>query len=150
MRLIREHAGDDVARRAARVTLVADNRISQEPYIDALLVAASSPGFATSVQRHLVEHLDEPYDLAALARAFNVSTRTMLRRFAAECGRSPLDYLQAARVDAAKRLLESTSWSVAQVMEQVGYRDVGTFRRLFADHVGATPAAYRRQFGVRS
>ena len=70
----------------------------------------------------------------------------MLRRFAAETGRSPLDFLQSARVQAAKRLLETDDMSVAAVMEQVGYRDAGTFRRFFTEQVGVTPAAYRRQF----
>jgi AraC-like DNA-binding protein len=98
------------------------------------------------VERWLLARLQQPYDLAELSRAFNVSTRTMLRRFAAETDRTPLDFLQQARVTTAKRLLESTDSRVAEVMERVGYLDPGSFRRLFTDEVGVTPAAYRRQF----
>lgn len=146
IRLIRRHAGEQVARRTARVALVADNRTTQTPYVDDSMLLAPSSRFAHDVERRLLQRLDQPYDLGALSREFNVSTRTMLRRFAAEAGRSPLDFLQSARVQAAKRLLETDGMSVAAVMEQVGYRDAGTFRRLFTEQVGVTPAAYRRQF----
>ena len=88
----------------ARRHLVADNRNSQAPYVDDALLEPGAGTFAQPVKRWLAERLAQPYDLAALARAFHVSTRTMLRRFASETGQSPLDFLQQARVDAAKRL----------------------------------------------
>jgi transcriptional regulator GlxA family with amidase domain len=69
----------------------------------------------------------------------------MLRRFAQVCDQSPLDHLQDLRVAQAKRVLETGS-SVQTAMRAVGYCDSATFRRLFADRVGLTPAAYRRTF----
>lgn len=145
MELVRRHAGESVARTTARVTLIPGNRTSQAPHVDRATVAETDQ-FSLDVHRYLTERLADPYDLAALAAAFHVSTRTLLRRFAAEQGRSPLEHLQDLRVEAAKRLLESTDGRVQDVMERVGYHDAGTFRRLFAARVGVTPAAYRRQF----
>lgn len=145
--LVREHLGDDIARATARITLVAENRTSQAPYIvDSMLPAARGP-FADEVGAWLVEHLAEPYDLGRLADALHVSTRTLLRRFRAETGESPLDFLRRARVRAARNLLETTDLPLGRVIERVGYRDAGTFRRLFADQVGMNPAEYRRKFG---
>ncbi|MEV0948393.1 helix-turn-helix domain-containing protein [Rhodococcus sp. NPDC049939] len=144
--LVREHLGDDIARATARIALVAENRTSQAPYIvDSMLPTARAP-FADDVGAWLVEHLAEPYDLNRLAGAFHVSTRTMLRRFSAETGQTPLDFLRRARVRAARNLLETTDLSVGRIVERVGYRDTGTFRRLFANQVGVGPAEYRRQF----
>ncbi len=93
-----------------------------------------------------MEHLAEPYELGRLAGAFHVSTRTLLRRFRAETGESPLDFLRRARVRAARNLLETTDLPLARVVERVGYRDAGTFRRLFVEQVGMNPADYRRKF----
>jgi AraC-like DNA-binding protein len=90
--------------------------------------------------------LAEPYDLAVLAQAFHVSARTMLRRFGDETGQSPLNFLRQARVNAAKRLLESPGHTVTSAMQHIGYADPASFRRLFTAQVGMTPAAYRRQF----
>ena len=144
--LVREHLGDDIARATARITLVSENRTSQAPYIvDSMLPSVRGP-FADEVGAWLVERLTEPYDLCRLAAAFHVSTRTLLRRFRAETGESPLDFLRRARVRAARHLLESTDLPLSRVIERVGYRDAGTFRRLFVAQVGMNPAEYRRGF----
>ncbi|WP_235871222.1 helix-turn-helix domain-containing protein [Rhodococcus spongiicola] len=143
---MRESLGDDIARATARIALVAENRTSQAPYIvDSMLPAERAP-FADDVGAWLVEHLAEPYDLNRLAGAFHVSTRTMLRRFGAETGQTPLGFLGRARVRVARNLLETTDLSVGRIAERVGSRDSGTFRRLFVNQVGVGPAEYRRQF----
>lgn len=146
MQLIRSSAGSEIARTTGRVTLVGSARSSQAPYVDESIEAAGTGGFAPQVKSWLVAHMAEPYQLQQLAGALNVSTRTLLRRFRDETNESPLAYLQRCRVDAAKTLLESTDTPVLGVMSAVGYGDESTFRRLFASHVGMTPAAYRRAF----
>jgi transcriptional regulator GlxA family with amidase domain len=148
LQIIRAHAGDDLARQVARLSLVADNRNSQAPYIDHALLEPGAGTFAQPVKKWLAERLAQPYDLGALAQAFHVSTRTMLRRFRSDTGQSPLDYLQQARVDTAKRLLESSDHTITSAMEHVGYTDPASFRRLFTTRTGVTPAAYQRQFRV--
>ena len=50
------------------------------------------------------------------------------------------------RVDNAKRLLSTTTHSIAHITQEVGYSDVATFSRLFARQVGETPAKYRRRY----
>ena len=46
--------------------------------------------------------------------------------------------------DSGRTLKEST-WSIARIVEAVGYADVVSFARLFAKVVGETPARYRRR-----
>lgn len=91
----------------------------------------------------LNQRLQEPYSLPRLALVFHVSPRTLMRRVKAETGHSPLTLLQQARIARAKHLLQSTRWSIAKIVEAVGYTDVATFSRLFAREVGETPARYR-------
>ncbi|MBX9151684.1 GlxA family transcriptional regulator [Rhodococcus qingshengii] len=144
--LVREHLGDKIARRTARITLAPENRTSQSPYIVDSMLPAKHTQFADDVGRWLVERMAEPYDLDLLSGAFRVSTRTMLRKFKDETGESPRSYLQRARIRKAKRLLESTDWSLGKILGHIGYQDPGTFRRLFTDRVGISPADYRKRF----
>lgn len=144
--LIRGHSGSSVARTTARIALVDDSRTSQMPYVDARLLPQPGNEFARTVMRRLDQHLAEPYDLAALAGAVNVSTRTLLRRFAAQTGRTPLDYLQTSRVRRARHLLETTDLTVAAIAGTVGYRDPNSFAALFARHTGRRPRDYRVAF----
>jgi transcriptional regulator GlxA family with amidase domain len=59
-----------------------------------------------------------------------------------------LGYLQTLRVEVAKRLLETGQVSFEAVSEQVGYRDVGTFRELFKRKTGLSPREYQRRFAT--
>lgn len=144
--LIRRHNGARVARATARLALVDDARTSQTPYVDPQLLPQPGGEFSQRVMRRLDQNLTERYDLAALAVTFRVSTRTLLRRFAEETGRSPLAHLQASRVRRARHLLETTDRTVAAVAAAVGYQDPGTFAALFARHTGHRPSVYRAAF----
>ncbi|EOD70444.1 GlxA family transcriptional regulator [Amycolatopsis vancoresmycina] len=144
--LIREHDGSRVARATARVALVDDARPSQAPYVDTDLLPATGSRFSQGVKRWLDQHLREPYDLGLLSAACHVSTRTLLRRFRAETGQTPLGYLQAERVRRAKHLLENTERTVAGIAAEVGYRDPGTFSAIFTRLTGHRPRDYRTTF----
>ncbi|MFC9535606.1 MULTISPECIES: GlxA family transcriptional regulator [unclassified Streptomyces] len=146
LELIRQHSGAGVARATARVALVDDARSSQTPYVDVRLLPQPGSEFSRRVMRWLDQNLAARYDLAALSDTFNVSTRTLLRRFADETGQSPLQYLRSSRVHRARHLLETTDRTVASISAAIGYRDPGTFAVLFAKHTGRRPRDYRAAF----
>ena len=84
-----------------------------------------------------VEHLIERSGLTA---------RTFSRRFKAATGFSPIDYVQALRVEEAKQMLETDTLLVDEVGTLVGYDDAASFRRVFKRGVGLSPSAYRKKF----
>ncbi len=145
--LLRRHRQTDVARMISRMTFLDAQRGTQAPFKNtALLLDRSKGPFSDAVKHWLRERLSTPYDLARIAHSFNVSTRTLLRRFKSETGVSPLSCLQTMRIEAAKQLLVSHDMRVAAVAERVGYSDPSTFVRLFGREVGHTPARYRQRF----
>ncbi len=82
-----------------------------------------------------------------MARHANVSPRTFARRFRAEAGTTPLQWLLGRRVLAARRLLEESDLPVEEIAREVGIRR----RRLAAlplpprhrDHADRLPALER-------
>ncbi|OQQ33654.1 AraC family transcriptional regulator [Prescottella equi] len=126
-----------LARRYPRTTVCPEALIVTDGTITTTAAFSAALDLATALVR---EHLGDD-----VAGAFHVSTRTLLRRFRAETGESPLDFLRRARVRAARNLLETTDLPLARLIERVGYRDAGTFRRLFVEQVGMNPADYRRK-----
>lgn len=72
--------------------------------------------------------------------------RTFLRRFKGATGLNPLAYLQLLRVGRARELLERSLHSVDEIAYQVGYEDVGAFRKVFRRLLGLSPGEYRRRF----
>jgi transcriptional regulator GlxA family with amidase domain len=136
----------DVVSDTRRVTLIDAVRSSQAPFVDHRLITARSTKFTDRVEKRLLSKLGEPYSLEATARAVGTSPRTLLRKFKAERGQTPLSFLQAARVDRAKRLLEQTDMSIDEIAAYVGYNDVSAFRTLFHNLCGIPPGAFRKRF----
>lgn len=148
LQLIRDCVGTSLARAVGRFSLIDHSPRSQATYLDHRFNHRRRESLERAVSVWFEKRLAERYRLDTLADAFNLSSRTLLRKFRAETGRSPLDLLQDLRVERAKLLLETTTLSVAQIASEVGYLDVATFSRLFARRTRLTPAAFRKRFHV--
>lgn len=145
LHIVAKTLGHKVAAATARVALLSTGRSSQAPFVDRAMLAPREGNFADSVAQWMAKRLAEPLDLDGMAQAFHVSARTLHRRVKAQTGLSPVALLQQVRIDRAKHLLTTTSWSLPRITEAVGYVDVPTFSRLFASRVGETPARYRKR-----
>jgi transcriptional regulator GlxA family with amidase domain len=78
-----------------------------------------------------------------VAKKFNMSTRTLNRRFKAALSISPLDFLQEVRINIAKDLLKTSNLSINEIADKVGYQDTGFFNALFKKQLATTPTDYR-------
>jgi transcriptional regulator GlxA family with amidase domain len=148
--LVERFAGHDRANLAARVLLVDGHRASQLPYIAFGRERAHDDVIVHQVQQHIDSHLGEPLRIAGLAASFGLSERTLSRRFAAATGRGPRAYIQHARVQYARRLLETAGDPVDQVRRRAGYSDPAAFRRVFKQATGLSPSGYRDAYGLRA
>lgn len=148
--LVERFAGHDRANLAARVLLVDGHRPSQLPYIAFGRERAHDDVIVHQVQQHIDSHLGEPLRIAELAASFGLSERTLSRRFAAATGRGPRAYIQHARVQYARRLLETAGDPVDQVRRRAGYSDPAAFRRVFKHATGLSPSGYRDAYGLRA
>ncbi|MFD1044254.1 helix-turn-helix domain-containing protein, partial [Kibdelosporangium lantanae] len=89
---------------------------------------------------------DQPLTLTDLATHANVSIRTLTRRFHAETGLSPLQWLLHRRVDRARQLLETTTFPMDRVAHHSGLGSADSLRQHMVRRVGQTPTAYRKSF----
>ncbi len=101
-----------------------------------------------AVQNWVLQHLEEPMPLAALAARAAMSERHFRRVFAQETGQTPSAFVESARLEGARRLLESQSaLPLKTVAARVGLGSEQALRHLFVRHLGITPQAYRERFG---
>ena len=84
-----------------------------------------------------------------LARRLGISLRTLHRRLDESVGITPRAFLERARIELARTLLEDRHRAVKTVAEDAGFRDEATFRRAFRRHTGQTPTAYRAWAAAR-
>ena len=85
--------------------------------------------------------------LPALADRAGMSERTFCRLFAKETGETPAAFVERARVDRAKAILETADWPLARIAERAGFTNLHALHRAFGRRVGATPGDYRARFG---
>jgi transcriptional regulator GlxA family with amidase domain len=99
------------------------------------------------LQGWLADHLDEDLTVDALAARVGMSPRTFARVFRRETGTTPAAFVEELRVEAARRLLETTDLTVAAVARRVGMKHPETLYRAFHRRLSTTPDRYRQHFG---
>lgn len=120
----------------------------QAQFSHALQHQSVEHGVIAEIRRFILEHLDEDFTLAGLAERARMSERNFSRLFHRETGRTPFVFLNAARLERARTLLEETRHSVKQIALSCGYGTDQELRRMFRQHFGISPVAYRARFAT--
>jgi AraC-like DNA-binding protein len=100
------------------------------------------------VGRVLAKLHDRPahdWSLQELARAGGMSRSVLAERFAQVVGVPPMQYLSQRRMQLAARLLASTSLSLAEIAQRVGYGSETSLSRAYKRSVGVAPSEWRRK-----
>jgi transcriptional regulator GlxA family with amidase domain len=146
LHLVRRDHGAEVANAVARRIVVAPHRDGgQAQFVEAPLPPAGDRGLEAT-RAWAAQRLREPLTVAALARHAACSERTFARRFRAETGTTPLQWLLGQRVLHARRLLEATDLPVEHVADEAGFGTAASLRSHFRRATSTTPLAYRRAF----
>jgi transcriptional regulator GlxA family with amidase domain len=145
LHLIGWHAGGQLAQQVANALVFDSQRGRQSRFAPLLPQVGPSASPIGPLLDWMREHHAEPIDLVRLAAQANCSPRTLLRRFKANTGLTPNDYLQRLRIGTAQAALHDPTRSLEQIAAQVGYADRATFAKLFKQLCGETPGAFRRR-----
>ena len=82
--------------------------------------------------------------IQALLATLGCTYPHVCRLFRKSFGLTPLEYLNAQRLEQAKSLLSNPRLTVAEVAYQSGFNDAGYFAKKFRQQTGITPMDYRR------
>jgi transcriptional regulator GlxA family with amidase domain len=150
LHLVRQEHGSAVATKLARRMVVPPHRDGgQRQYIEAPMPKTPEAPTLEPVLAWLMTHLHQSVTVDELAARAHMAPRTFARRFRAETGTTPHDWLTNQRVLLARRLLEDTDLGVEAIASRAGFGDTATMRHHFTRRVGATPQAYRTTFRER-
>ncbi|MET9959942.1 helix-turn-helix domain-containing protein [Streptomyces sp. NPDC006326] len=145
--MVAEDLGPAIALETARTMVMYVKRPGgQTQFSVPLSLQASADDRIDELRRWIDDHLAERISVEAMAARLNLSVRHFARVFRDCTGRTPGDYLEAVRVEAARRLLEESAHSLPAVAAASGLGSVETLHRAFRRRLGATPADYRRRF----
>ena len=145
--LVEEDHGRKVALRIAKELILFIKRPGGQAQFSMHLAAQiSDSGPIRDTQEWILNHVGENLSTAAMALRVGMSVRNFARLFKRESQMTPGDYVEAARVEAARRMMEEGNTSLKVVAGKCGFSDQGGLRRAFVRRLDVTPAEYRQTF----
>lgn len=147
--LVEEDHGRPLALRVAKELILFLQRPGGQSQFSVHLAAqVSEIGPIRDVHDWILGNLGGDLSIEALAARAGMSSRNFARLFKREIGMTPGDYVEAARVEAARRILEEGDTPLKKVASLCGFGDQSSLRRAFIRRINVTPMEYRQRFRV--
>jgi transcriptional regulator GlxA family with amidase domain len=147
LHLVRRDHGAALANAIARLLVVPPHRDGgQRQYISAPVPADGDGERLADVLAWARANLHQNPPVDTLASRALMSRRSFIRHFRAATGDTPHAWLLTQRLNLAEELLETTTLSMTQIAERVGYRSAAVLREQFTLRRGVAPRDYRRTF----
>ncbi|WP_334151000.1 GlxA family transcriptional regulator [Hyphomicrobium sp.] len=145
--LVGERYGHPVAVAVAkRLVVVAQRQGGQSQFSPYLSAPVDPESPMSRVQHHVVGDLAARHTLQSLARHVGMSARNLARHFVQETGITPHEFVERARVDAARAMLEASDRPLKAVAFDCGFGSADRMRDIFNERLGVTPNHYRASF----
>jgi transcriptional regulator GlxA family with amidase domain len=144
--LVEMDYGGTVVRQVARWLVVYLKRAGGQSQFSTLVEADPPPQSALrKVTDAIAADPADDHSVNALARRAALSSRQLTRLFQSELGTTPARYVEMVRIDAARAALDA-GHSVTESAHRAGFGSPETLRRVFTEHLGVSPKAYRDRF----
>ncbi|MEV5610433.1 helix-turn-helix domain-containing protein [Streptomyces sp. NPDC052225] len=144
--LVAEDFGEELALRVARQLVMYLKRPSGQSQFSVPLEPVSTTRRVEDLRHHITRHVGEPLTVADLAAYAHVSERQLTRIFKTELGTTPSAYVESARVETARRHLETTDATLERIASACGFGTTDTLIRAFRRRLDTTPTEYRQRF----
>ena len=144
LHVVRSDFGSTAADGVAKEVVSPAPRAAEEPQYREV----PSPGRESlrATREWVLDNVAAPLTVQRMADHSLLSRRTFVRRFTSETGVPPMRWVTLQRLHRARRLLETSDWSVERIAGASGFGTAANLRTLFRRELGVTPSAYRRAF----
>jgi transcriptional regulator GlxA family with amidase domain len=147
--LLTRDNGSEVALNVAKRLVVFMQRAGgQSQFSPYLTPYAESSSPVAQVQQYVLSNLAANLSVSDLASVANMSVRTFARVFVRDAKVSPAEFVEGARMDAARVMLESTAIPLKTIAYECGFKDAHRMRGAFKRRFGISPQQYRLNFSA--
>jgi len=148
--LVEKHAGREIAIITAKSFMIDIDRNSQSPFIIFQGQKAHEDEEIKKAQEFIETNFEDKISVDQLADMFAIGRRSFERRFKKATCNTVAEYIQRVKVEAAKKRFETSRKNINEVMYDVGYSDIKTFRTTFRRVTGLSPVEYRNKYNKLS
>ena len=147
--LVQKYCGNEMAVRISKIFTIDLNR-SQQSYFSTFRPDYShNDEMVKKIQRAIDNNYINISTIEEITKDLPASRRNIVRRFKQVTGVPPIEYLQHTRIEKAKRQLELTNLNISEIVNETGYTDPKSFRKIFLKLTGMTPLEYRNKLGIK-
>lgn len=146
LHLVEKYAGREMAILASKVFAIEMGRSTQTAFTIFQGQKDHEDEEVKKAQEFIEEHYTDRLTVDQLAKMFYIGRRTFERRFKKATTNTIVEYIQRVKIEAAKKMLETSRENVNEVMYNVGYSDSKAFRNTFKKVVGYSPLEYRKKY----
>nr|WP_255724496.1 helix-turn-helix domain-containing protein [Shimazuella soli] len=100
----------------------------------------------TSCQYYISQHLYDKCTISDIAKTIRLNPIYLCQLFKKEVGIPLRTYIQQKKIEEAKRLLTSTSYSLTDIWTYLHFTDQSHFTKVFKKFAGITPKQYRNTY----
>ncbi len=145
--LVTEDHGPQTALKVAkRLVVFSQRQGGQSQFSPYLTAPADETSPVAKVQAHVMANIRHSFTVKQLADVAGMSARNFARIFVQDTGVTPHEFVERARMDAARKLLESSGAALKTVAYDCGFGTADRMRIVFTKRIGATPKQYRERF----
>jgi len=145
--LVGQRHGAETALKVAKRLIVVAQRQGGQSQFSPYLTAPADPGAPIArIQDHVMTNIGTRHTLESLAAIVGMSPRNLARHFVQATGITPHEFIERARIDAARRKLEESDRPLKSVAFDCGFGSTDRMRIVFGTRLGVTPAQYRASF----
>lgn len=140
------HGADTALKVAKRLVVVAQRQGGQSQFSPYLSAPADPASPIARIQDHVMANIGSRHTLEGLAGIVGMSPRNFARHFVQETGMTAHEFVERARVDAARMMLEGSDLPMKTVAYDCGFGSADRMRIVFSARLGVTPSHYRASF----
>jgi transcriptional regulator GlxA family with amidase domain len=146
--LVADDHGRKAAATVARRLVVYLRRSGGQGQFSALLAAQSANDEPVrDLLAWIPDNLTADLSITAMAARTHLSERQFSRVFKSEVGITPAEHVEAVRIEATCRLLETTLLGIEEIARTCGFGTPETMNRAFRRRLNTTPSDHRYHFG---
>lgn len=96
------------------------------------------------VMDYIFEHFCEKIYIDKLAEMIGVSADYFTKMFKDSIGKTPIEYINALRINRSMQLLSGTELSMAEIAESTGFCNPNYFHKIFKQYMNTSPLVFRK------
>ena len=131
--------GEDIANLQFRMILDYTEKVEK------IRIGKDPSKFLKDVSNYVRKHLQEPVDIASLAKALYFSRTHLATKFKEESGMTLTDYILGEKVMEAKRLLRYSDKPIGSIAYYLGFSSQSHFANVFKKYADCSPNEYRKK-----